>query len=167
MARTAGPAYVWSVLCIVAALAHVGKADSAPKVRLSPFQSEDGGEPTVRFCPPSLTSPSSCKAATAICNMRGSDYYKGSAADLMMAARFGETMRHGAGLWDLKGQQAPSPFTTEPNIPNIVADYVVEYNQEQNKWNSARKIKAVAQVDLLLAMIVVLWRISGTTMSTR
>ena len=107
------------------------------------------GEPYRKgvYCENALGLPSS-KPIDAICNNRNPTLFSGSAADMFMAARFGGNLSYGAGFWN--SNSSSTPYTTDPNTPWMLADYVLTVSKTQGRVDSWKNISTKAQVDLLL-----------------
>jgi hypothetical protein len=116
--------------------------------------SADGKEPLLKniYCRGTLDAAQPTSAASqareAICDHSGTKYFSESGLDAFLASRFGGNYSYGTGLWRSAASQ--TPFSTEPNIPWMLADYVITYAANQSRADSWKKVQAEAQVDLLL-----------------
>ena len=107
------------------------------------------------FCSGSLQAPRqlperAAQALKAICNYQGTKYFSDSGLDAFLASRFGDRVRYsyGTGLW--QKNQSDAPYSTEPNVPWMLADYTVSLSVSQSRVDSTKKVQAEAQIDFLL-----------------
>lgn len=141
----------------------------------SPYQlkntslSADGGS---FYCSRALGTPSG--AGAAMCNLQGPEFFSRSAADMVMAARFGksyapsiaadlkQTSSPGGGNdgglplagclahGDVSPASPPQQCSTEANTPWMMADYFITLHTTELKGDTEKGLHAEAQVDLLL-----------------
>jgi hypothetical protein len=104
-----------------------------------------------------------------MCNILGHQFYAGSAAGTVLAARFIRT--HAELLNNTRAQNsagninglgpvsvqcgsntltAEANCSSEPNVPWILADYLIDADKEEVKGDTVKHMHAKAQVDLLL-----------------
>ena len=89
-----------------------------------------------------VQTPNPAQAAASMCALQGLGFLNNSAADYMMAGRFGGGTNGGA--------YSVGTFSTEPNTPWMMADYSLTLTVLQSRLDSAKAIAGFAQVDLLL-----------------
>lgn len=109
------------------------------------------------FCANSIgtiTAPTAfaARALEALCDLTGPQYFSGSALDAFLAGRFAGNYSFGtAGLPDPE-RLSPNPYSTEPNIPWMLADYVITLSETQARADSRKQVMSEAQVDVLLCL---------------
>lgn len=102
------------------------------------------------FCRTSLaavtrSTATASQAVQALCNTQGSnDFFSSSAVDAFMASRFVDPTE------TLNGTIHEHPNSTDPNTPWMLADVVLTGSKEQKRADASRKLRGIAQVDLIL-----------------
>ncbi|KAG5180139.1 hypothetical protein JKP88DRAFT_247024 [Tribonema minus] len=105
---------------------------------LSRYPGVDTGKATqALLCQDAITTGQ----AVGMCAMAGDKLYLKSAADLLAAVRFVESA---------PPQIGDTATSTEPHMRGFLADYTLSQEQDTKRFNSSKRLKGSAQLDLFL-----------------
>jgi hypothetical protein len=107
---------------------------------------------------PPNPAPNVQRALQGLCASRdpfGNDFFSSSALDSFMAGRFAGNYSYyyyddAPSLNSTKNAASTTPFSTEPNTPWLLADYMIIANNNQTRFDSWRAAVGEAQIDVLL-----------------